>query len=199
MALLKPNHFEFMEDTVLQESLTAQDGGAIRALIERYSPDVIYAPSPLEEHPDHISAAGLLARSLQAVGKTAAAQLHCVFYQIWGYTIPNYLLYIADVLPRTLELLKLYRSQLHDYDYISIHRWLRRRWTINRSVVDGCYETFWTCRGDQYSTLSQRRWRTLTYRGVWALPYAGLLAFRRRQRFQGCLPAWVFATSNQRA
>lgn len=73
-----------------------------------------------------------------------------------------------------------------------LRKWLRQRWTMDNGD-SGRYEAFYTCRGDRFLSLTQSPWRTLMYRGIWAAPYAGLLAFRRRRRFHGSLQAWSFA------
>jgi LmbE family N-acetylglucosaminyl deacetylase len=85
----------------------------LAAIISESRADAIFAPFPLDGHPDHRMANYILAEALKTVGWNVR-----VFgYEVWGLCIPNVIVVIDDVIDRKMEMLAcfVFASQAVDY------------------------------------------------------------------------------------
>ncbi|MGH8207983.1 MAG: PIG-L deacetylase family protein, partial [Steroidobacteraceae bacterium] len=87
---------------------------ALRAILERTEPDLVYLPFFLEQHPDHCAATGVL---LAAARDTRLSFL-CCSYEVWTPLFPNCLVKIDDLIEVKRKALACYHSQLDGSDYI---------------------------------------------------------------------------------
>lgn len=115
--------------------------GALRRmmdLIEDFHPELVYAPSPLEFHPDHRAACILLCDAIGACG----GDFLVAFYEVGQPIRVNLLVDITSVLGEKEEAVKAYRSQLGERRYDDFTRGLNRyrSMTLPASVV--CAEGF---------------------------------------------------------
>lgn len=85
--------------------------GAIGESMAQCGAKVVYAPSPWEVHPDH------RALCLAAFRATARAEATLVFYEVGVAMVPNRLLDMSGDLPRKLEAVRCYTSQLAQQHY----------------------------------------------------------------------------------
>jgi LmbE family N-acetylglucosaminyl deacetylase len=85
----------------------------LRAVLARTSPQIVYLPSFLEQHPDHRAANTVL---INAVGE-AGAKFYCHAYEVWTPHYPNCFVGIDEVLDVKRSALSQYRSQLADADF----------------------------------------------------------------------------------
>jgi LmbE family N-acetylglucosaminyl deacetylase/glycosyltransferase involved in cell wall biosynthesis len=93
--------------------------GALRRLIdllEVFRPDVVYAPSPLEFHPDHRAACVLLCDALHSY----LPDLDVAFYEIGQPLRVNVLVNITGVSEHKIQAIDAYRSQLKERPYKDI-------------------------------------------------------------------------------
>lgn len=81
-------------------------------LLETLRPDVIYAPSPLEHHPDHRATTALLAKALER----SLLRPRVILFEVNQQQIANYLLDITALLPKKERALRCFVSQHGDLD-----------------------------------------------------------------------------------
>jgi LmbE family N-acetylglucosaminyl deacetylase len=155
----------------------------LRALIDQFAPDVIYAPSRIDFHPEHHKAACALALALAA---TAAAPLVRA-YQVQVPLTPiltNLVADLSDVAAECAAALDAYTSQRG-----SVARTLRQRhygaafYGLQRQA-----EEFWELPADRYTSLHAAppdRWpapfRSLRFY-PWSDPLAYLYGMGERRR-----------------
>ncbi len=94
----------------------------LRQVITDWAPAMVYAPSPLEYHPDHRAAAILLWESLQK----GRHDFDVLFYEINQPLAPNTLVDITGVMPAKLEAARCYVTQLREQPYDEITQALNR-------------------------------------------------------------------------
>lgn len=91
----------------------------IAAWLEKASPDLVFAPSPLETHPDHRAVAGaLFALAGRPDACTAAlARATVAFFEISQPFRPNFLFDLTPVLERKRRAMLAFASQAAERDY----------------------------------------------------------------------------------
>lgn len=92
------------------------------ASINTYHPDVIYAPSPLEFHPDHRALAGYI----QAALRHCQTDSELFFYEVGQPLQVDILVDITGVLDKKKQALRQYQSQLEERPYDDIALALNR-------------------------------------------------------------------------
>jgi len=121
-ALLEITDIEFWP---YEDRFLAGSRGALRRmidLIESFRPELVYAPSPLEFHPDHRAACFLLC---DAIG-TCDPDFQVAFYEVGQPLRVNLLIDITSVLSQKEEAMNVYRSQLRERPYKDISVALNR-------------------------------------------------------------------------
>ncbi len=105
----------------------------LAALIDTYYPDVIYAPSPLEFHPDHRAAADFIRK---AVG-ICRAETEVLFYEVGQPLQVDILVDITGVLDKKIQAIQQYRSQLEErpYDDLALALNRFRSLTLTKEVT----------------------------------------------------------------
>lgn len=84
---------------------------ALTQVIADFMPRIIYAPHPLDNHPDHEATAAVLFQTLQAIsGEDLQAEIWS--YEVWQPTFANRLLDIADVQTHKEAAIAAHESQL---------------------------------------------------------------------------------------
>lgn len=107
----------------------------------KVAPDLVFAPSPVETHPDHRAVAyALLAVARRGAGDPAAAALAratVAFFEVSQPFRPNFLLDLTAVLPRKEEAARAFGSQAALRDYAGFMRGLNafRRMTLPPGVA----------------------------------------------------------------
>jgi LmbE family N-acetylglucosaminyl deacetylase len=105
----------------------------VAALIDAFTPDVIYAPSPLEFHPDHRAAADAAERAVRLC-KTPAELL---YYEVGQPVQIDVLVDITGVLDKKHRAILQYQSQLDERPYNDVALALNRfrSLTLSRDVT----------------------------------------------------------------
>jgi LmbE family N-acetylglucosaminyl deacetylase len=127
------------------------DRGAGRRLVEvealmarwlvEVAPDLVFAPSPVETHPDHRAVAyallALARRPAEDPGAAALARATVAFFEISQPFRPNFLLDITPVLGRKEKALAAFASQAAERDYAGFVGGLNafRRMTLPSGVA----------------------------------------------------------------
>jgi LmbE family N-acetylglucosaminyl deacetylase len=165
-------------------------------LLERYEPTVVYAPSRVDFHPEHLAVAHALARALGALAIEAAARIHLRVYQVQVPLTPilaNVVADVSSVLAKSTAALCAYDSQLGSIE--GVHR--RRRYGALAHCVRGPVEEFWALTVAQYAALHRGQsveWLG-KFRGVrqfaWTDPLAYWLGNSERKRLRAAAASGV--------
>ena len=163
----------------------------LRALLQRYEPTIIYAPSRVDFQPEHHSVAHALARALErrhAVA-AAAARIRVRVYQVQvplTRILANVVADVSAVAAESTAALRAYESQAGIVE--GVHRF--RRYAALAHGVRGSVEEFWEVTVEQYTELHRGRcdeWLG-KFRGVrrfaWTDPLAYWLGNAERRRLQ---------------
>jgi len=97
---------------------------ALRPILQREAPELIYLPHAGESHPDHKAALPIVRSTLKASG-LAAMRLRT--YEVWTpLTEYDHVEDISAMMPRKLKALRAHRSQLGEFDYVQAVRGLNQ-------------------------------------------------------------------------
>lgn len=126
-ACLGVKELEFLRlpDGRLAESEGVED--RLGELVRRFRPDVVYAPSPWESHPDHWATARALARVLREREDGPVWWA----YEIWTPLIPSHLVDIGPAWEQKRQAILCYETQLRYVDYLSRIEGLHRYRTLH--------------------------------------------------------------------
>ena len=161
----------------------------LRALLERYDPTIVYAPSRVDFHPEHLSVAHSLARALESLDAAAARRVRVRVYQVQvplTRILTNVVADVSAVAAQSAAALRAYASQAGTLE--SVHR--RRRYAALAHGVPGAVEEFWEITAEQYAELHRGRCNEWLgkFRGVrrfaWTDPVAYWLGNAERRRLQ---------------
>jgi len=105
-------------------SLAGSRGALLRMidLLEDYRPNLVYAPSPLEFHPDHRAACSLLCDAI----RSCRPDFDVAFYEVGQPLRVNLLVDITGVLDNKVKAMNAYKSQLKEMAYGDIASALNR-------------------------------------------------------------------------
>lgn len=87
-------------------------------LIDELNPDIIYAPSLLDSHPDNQTISHLLGRVLERLPSPRLKALTIAQYELWTPMIPNRVLNIDEFKEQKKEAIECHESQLLCRDYL---------------------------------------------------------------------------------
>lgn len=123
-------------------------------VVSDLNPDIIYVPSFLDDHPDSLAAADLLARTLPRLPKMKLRELWVAQYELWTPIVPNKILNCDAVVEKKQQAIEAHESQLLCRDYLSAMLGLGRY----RAAMLGAgssAEAFYITRADQYLAMSE--------------------------------------------
>jgi LmbE family N-acetylglucosaminyl deacetylase/glycosyltransferase involved in cell wall biosynthesis len=105
-------------------SLAGSRGALLRMidLLESFRPELVYAPSPMEFHPDHRATCFLLCDAISGFD----SDFEVAFYELGQPLSVNILVDITDVLSLKMEAMDCYESQLKERPYKDIWMALNR-------------------------------------------------------------------------
>jgi len=121
--------------------------GALRQLmdlLDGYRPDLVYAPSPLEFHPDHRAACILLCDAIASSDR----EFEVAFYEVGQPVRVNLLVDITPVLQEKEAAVRAYRSQLGERRYDDFTQGLNRYRSMTLPANVACAEGFSMWRTD---------------------------------------------------
>jgi LmbE family N-acetylglucosaminyl deacetylase len=163
-----------METLGIQDSifLDAEDGqlssarglpDRVKQILESITPDLVYLPFFLEEHPDHRAVTQILMDATEGIG----CEFDCCGYEVWTPLFPNCLVEINDVVGMKKQALQHYQSQLVENDYLHASLGLNAYRAIALSQKHGGFaEAFFMASLKDYRELYQvyRGWASETGR-----------------------------------
>ena len=100
-------------------------------------PDTVLAPSPFENHDDHLSAFRSVAHAVQS----ARSPPLMIMYEVWGVLMPNLVIPVSSVMDRKLASINEHTSQVKDIDYIRAVEGMNK-YRAATSKLDGYAEAF---------------------------------------------------------
>lgn len=115
--------------------------GLVATWLARTAPDLVFAPSPVETHPDHRAVANALLavarRGAADPGAAALGRATVAFFEVSQPFRPNFLVDITPVLERKRAAVRAFASQAAERDYASFVDGLNayRRMTLPSAVV----------------------------------------------------------------
>jgi LmbE family N-acetylglucosaminyl deacetylase len=170
------------------------EGGAVEAalrdLLRDTTPDVVYAPSCIDFHPEHLRVAACLARAL------ASHEWRDVIVRVYQIQVPltpllvNLVAPIEPVTDQLVAAMRCYRTQ-----FGSIERCLRmKRYAAAFYGMRGYVEEFWDVSPAAYTSVHAGVEQAQPFRGVRWWPFSDPLCYlrglsaRRRLRNLACAP-----------
>ena len=120
--------------------------------LEALAPDLLYLPTPLDAHRDHVATARLLAACLPGLASVARVAL----YEVWSPVTPNCLVDVTDHLERKLAGLACYESALASVDYLHTARGLAAYRSAQANSGRGYAEAFLVLEPDPFLELTDR-------------------------------------------
>jgi LmbE family N-acetylglucosaminyl deacetylase len=101
------------------------DSGLLRDLIikemKEYSPDIVFVPSPLENHDQHLAAFTAYLEALRIVGEVNTA-----LYEVWGMIVPNMAVDITPQAQKKAQAIAAHASQVRKVDYVTMAKGLNQ-------------------------------------------------------------------------
>lgn len=109
----------FMDEPDGRLHIAKQALGCLQSIIGDFHPDLIYLPSFIDNHPDHVSTN----RILKAInpGNTFIAA-----YELWTPIVPNLLVDISNEIEQKMKAMKAHKSQLAELNYLDAITGLNR-------------------------------------------------------------------------
>jgi LmbE family N-acetylglucosaminyl deacetylase len=118
-------------------------------LIRKFQPLIIYAPSRIDFHPEHLNVAGALSRALALVEAEIRDRIHVRVFQVQvplGSVLANRVIDISGVVETADAALQEYRSQRGSIEFV----YRRRDYDARARGMRGPVEAFWEISARQY-------------------------------------------------
>lgn len=145
----------------------------LTSLTDSFAPEVIFAPSPLEVHPDHRSTAWLAEQLWLWLGKNQGNQnkknqtndVALVFYEVGQTLHPNLLVDISEQIDRKRKAMLAFESQLSERPYDEVFEGLHRYRSYTVEPAASYVEAFFRLKAHEPLPTSmyraQRAWASL--------------------------------------
>jgi LmbE family N-acetylglucosaminyl deacetylase len=109
------------------------ESGILRDLLVKemrdYSADVVFMPSPLENHDQHLQAFSSYLEALNIVGEVNTA-----LYEVWGTVVPNMVVDITNQAQKKAKAIAAHASQIKKIDYVNMAKGLNQYRAISCGV-----------------------------------------------------------------
>jgi LmbE family N-acetylglucosaminyl deacetylase len=166
----------------------------LETLLDDIEPDVIYAPSRIDFHPEHYRVAYALARALDSHVGVRARTIDVRIYSVQVPLTPalaNLVVDVSDVAERCHAVLRSYSSQAGSIECC----YRKRRYGARLHRLRGEVEEFWELPAARYASLhleTPEQWPG-AFRGLrfyaWSDPFAYLVGQRERRRLRSAAAA----------
>jgi N-acetylglucosamine malate deacetylase 1 len=163
-------------------------------VLTRHQPTLIYAPSRVDFHPEHLAVAHALAGALDSTAVARSVQARVRIYQVQvplTRILTNVIVDVSSVLAQSVAALRAYESQSGPIQCV----YRRRRYGALSHRLPGSVEEFWEITADQYAELHRTpsaEWPG-KFRGMrrfaWTDPLAYLQGNAERRRLHRLVAA----------
>ena len=113
-----------VEDFLIPEG-ELPEAGLLRDIMVKemreFAPDVVFVPSPLENHDQHLLAFSAYLEALKLVGEVDTA-----LYEVWGTVIPNMVVDISAQAQKKAQAIAAHASQVRKVDYVNMAQGLNQ-------------------------------------------------------------------------
>ncbi len=151
---------------------------ALEALIRNFAPNIIYAPSRVDFHPEHLKTAHALALALETIGPDPSLHVRVRVYQVQvplSALMVNLVSDVSAVQSQCEAVLRAYTSQAGSVH--CCHR--QRRYSASSCRTEGHAEVFWEMTPERYCALHREPpavWPKV-FRGMRQFPLSDPLAY----------------------
>ncbi|MHB8473257.1 MAG: PIG-L deacetylase family protein [Gammaproteobacteria bacterium] len=125
-------------------------------VILQYLPDIVYLPFVMDLHEDHWQTNRVFLECLSRLPPHLHKRLCLRGYEVWTPLIANCLADISAQMPRKLQALAIYRSQLKDVNYLRAVESLNAYRSVNLGKGEGFAEAFYQCSVPEYQELMRQ-------------------------------------------
>jgi LmbE family N-acetylglucosaminyl deacetylase len=160
----------------------------LRRLLASFAPHIVYAPSLIDFHPEHIRVAQTLASELPETCEVSVFPVHVPLTSLLANEV-------ADVSHRLRDITAVF--QLYQTQLSSLARLIRARRYCAAYHDAGAYaEEFWSMSADQYRRLHALGTTLVGFRGLRARALADPLAYLRGRALRRILEVRVSGVGN---
>jgi len=110
LGMESPDYFDYADLAGNAREAAAR----LERIIRDRKVDAIFAPFVLDNHPDHRTAAYIVADALASI----SWDVRVLGYEVWGYCIPNVVVVIDDVIQKKLDMLACFPFANSAVDYV---------------------------------------------------------------------------------
>lgn len=121
----------------------------VDGIMDDIDPGVVYLPSFLENHVDHIE----LNRIFHRILKRRKRRLEIRLFGVWTVIPPNLIVDIGGEIEEKIRGVSAYRSQITQVDYLSVTLALNRYWSLKYGDGKGYLETFHSIGSEGYCSI----------------------------------------------
>ncbi len=138
-------------DGKLQETPEIVD--RVHATLKEKKPNLIYAPSIVDNHRDHRATNRILRLAMEALPKEITSDIIIRGYEVWTPVPANRMVDISSVEGLKREAINLFASQTRFVDYARAILGLNRYRSMTHLLGRSTAEAFWECTWDEYKAL----------------------------------------------
>jgi len=138
-------------DGKLQETPEIVD--RVHATLKEKKPNLIYAPSIVDNHRDHRATNRILRLAMEALPKEITSGIIIRGYEVWTPVPANRMVDISSVEGLKREAINLFASQTRFVDYARAILGLNRYRSMTHLLGRSTAEAFWECTWDEYKAL----------------------------------------------
>jgi len=145
------DRLEFLDEPETMLMMSPRLMKKMRQIISDTSPNIIYLPSFLDNHIDHVELNRVLYHALSGV----EGDLEIRLFGLWTIIPPNFIVDITEVIDRKIEAVNKYRSQIVQVDYLSVTLALNRYWSIKYGDKPGYSEVYYSAERGEYLNIME--------------------------------------------
>ncbi len=159
------------------EGTVAALAGQLGEVLESFAPDIVYAPSRVDFHPEHYRVAHALALALEAAEVSPAVRVYAIQVPLTGI-LANVVADVSGVADGLRATLAAYVTQAANMG----RAWRQRRYAARFYGYPQLAEAFWQVTAGQYIHLhcsAPEQWPAGVFYGLRERPFSDPLAYRR--------------------
>lgn len=125
-------------------------------VVRQCAPDIVYLPFVMDLHEDHWQTNRVLLACLEHLPADPNRRLCLRGYEVWTPLVANRLADISAQMPRKLQALAVYRTQLKDVNYLRAVESLNAYRAATHGRGEGFAEAFYQCSIPEYQELMRQ-------------------------------------------